>query len=233
MTSCLAPLSLDRFCSFLRSALAQERNDSRQIATHVGQPEHLLSSVASSLSAFSPEFAIAYLVRKEVPCQDDTIERKYPPRDRSLIDFCLVINGGNSGSLEIKRPWGIWDSKHPPKDGGPKTTENFYNGWSLTLQDDSVTLALEQYVRSTLRNLPYVVVHVVSTSGSINGTDRVVSRSNSNKYECLRVVVMDGVMSWCDGCRQQVANSKLFSMGGGSIKVCRTCRMQATLMIRQ
>jgi hypothetical protein len=159
----------------------------------------------------------------------------------------LVVSDGYAASFEIKGPWGIRGSNNPLKNEAQKVNQFIpdvpaaerYDGWSLSLQDDQATKALEQFVRSALQNLSAVIMYVVSNpnpiSLQIKRAPRAMSRFDGHGYECLRVIVFNGVKpnEKCDGCRQQVAASKLLPIGGGSIKVCRTCLVQATAMVRQ
>jgi hypothetical protein len=240
MSSGLAPLSIDGFCSLLQSTLERDVDANHQLGDYNGRAEHLLSSVASALSVFTPELAIAYLFRKEVRCQGGAIEwgRRFQSKARSVIDFCLIINGGCAASLAIRGPRGTWDFNNPVRSDVQKIqcsmrdvpAEEGYNGWSLAQQDETATGALEQFVRSTLQSLPEVVVYVVSKPIPINRTATAVSHYGGHK--CLQVVVLNGVAR-CDTCGQQIAASKLFSIGGGSIKVCRTCCVEARALIRQ
>jgi hypothetical protein len=100
----------------------------------------------------------------------------------------------------------------------------------LAQQDETATGTLEQFVRSALRSLPEVVVYVVSKPIPINRT--ATAGSHYGGHECLQVVVLNGVAQ-CDTCGQHIVASKLFSIGGGSIKVCRTCCVEARALIRQ
>ena len=248
MTAALAPRNISRFCGLLQSALEREEESYCEIGPDEGsRPDHFVLSMESALNAaFAPEFAIAYLVRKEVRCQGDAIEWN-PCKDRNFTDLCLVINDGYAASFEIKGPWGISGSNNPLKNEAQKVNQFIpdvpaaerYDGWSLSLQDDQATKALEQFVRSALQNLSAVIMYVVSNpnpiSLQIKRAPRAMSRYDGHGYECLRVIVFNGVKpnEKCDGCRQQVAASKLLPIGGGSIKVCRTCLVQATAMVRQ
>jgi hypothetical protein len=239
MTTDLAPRPIDRFRIFLESALRQQ-DKARQVGTDKARQEHLLLSVVSSLSTFAPEFAVVYLVRKEARCQGGAIHWD-PCKDRSFIDFCLVISGGYAASLEIKGPWGIWNSNNSLKNAAFKAnpcisdvpTPERYNVWSLALQDETATEALEDFVRSKLKSLMGVVVGIISNPTTMNRGPKAISQYDRHRYEYLRVIVFNGVSAWCDGCRQLVTDSKLFSIGSGSIQVCQACRSQATAMIRQ
>src|SRR6202035_1102810 len=86
----LAPLSIDGFCSLLQSTLERDVDANHQLGDYHGRAEHLLSSVASALSVFTPELAIAYVFRKEVRCQSGAIEWgcRCQSKARSFIDFC-------------------------------------------------------------------------------------------------------------------------------------------------
>ena len=231
MSSGLAPLSMDGFCSLLQSTLERDVDANHPLGYN-GQAEHLLSSVASALSVFTPELAIAYLFRKEVRWQGRAIEwgRRCQFKARSFIDFCLILNGGCVASLEIKGPraWGFNDPVRSDAQKAP--TEEGYTGWSLAQQDETATGTLEQFVRSALQSLPAVVVYVVSKPISINRTATAVA--HYGRHEGLQVVVLNGVAR-CDTCGQHIVASKLFSIGGGSMKVCRTCCEEARALIRQ
>jgi hypothetical protein len=242
MTTDLSPRLIDRFCNVLQSALREEDHDDSQIDPDNGRVDHLLLSVASSLSAFAPEVAIAYLVRKEVRCQGSAVEWN-PCKDRNFVDLCLVVNDGYATSFEITGPWGIWDSNNMSKTNAQRVNRSIpdvptaerYSGWSLSLRDDKSTRALEQFVRSALQSFSKVIVYVVANPIPVltKRTAKAISRYDGHGYECLRVIVFSGAGAWCDGCRQEVANSKLFSIGGGSIHVCRACHSEAVAMVRQ
>jgi hypothetical protein len=86
----------------------------------------------------------------KVRCEDNAIEWEYPSRDRSYVDFCLVMNGGYAASLEIKGPCGIGGSNNPLKQA-PRTLNQSiqdvserHSNWSVVPQTERATEALSR-----------------------------------------------------------------------------------------
>jgi len=188
------------FRDLLYRALSREEEEIRAFGCPPEPPEHFLSSVA-----FAPELAIGYLLRKQARRDGIRVEgeRHYEGEAR-CVDLCLIEEGVATASLEIKGPWGVWESKarlledvakrfnRTCRIHGVEASAARHNAWILVESVERRPQDVERFVRETLRNFVTIEECLMAPPIPLNRGAVGVLHVGRHDYRDLWVVVFRG-----------------------------------------